>query len=110
MIRAIEQVENPPLTMSVVTDAAELESLRAQMVRLALNSAWLQARAAEVYSRHRGKYIAIAGQELFVADTVQAAMALAQAAHPTDDGVLTQYIPRRSGARIYAHRRFLAGL
>lgn len=102
--------ETAPFQTSVETDATSAAGRRAQMARLARNSAWLQAHASEVYPAHRGKFIAVAGEELFVADTVQEALAQARAAHPDDDGILTQYIPKRRGVRLYAHRGLLAHL
>lgn len=70
--------------------------------RFERNRAWLEAHASEVY-RHRGKFICIAGQQLFVGDTVQEVLAQARAAHPEDDGRFTQYIPKETGPRIYAY-------
>ena len=61
----------------------------------------LQAHGSEVYS-HRGKIICIAGQEMFVGDTVEDVLARAKAAHPNDGGMFTQIIPKERGARIYA--------
>jgi hypothetical protein len=99
-----------PIVMEVVTDPTEIAAFRARQERFNRNSDWLQAHAHEVYSRHRGKFICVAGQELFVADTVHEALARAKAAHPEDDGALTRYIPKEKGLRIYAHRRLLAPL
>ena len=73
------------------------------------NWAWLEANAKEVYG-HRGKFICIAGQELFVADTVEEAVARARAAHPEDDGSFIRYIPREKVARIYANQRRVAAM
>ena len=58
-----------PIIIEEVTDAGELEKARAQDTRFARNWAWFEAHAAEIYARHRGKCICIAGEELFVADT-----------------------------------------
>ena len=93
----------PPIVMEEVTDPEELAKARAQRRRFDRNAAWLQAHASEVYPRYRGKCICIAGEELFVADTPEEAMALASAAHPEDDGSFVHYIPREKVARIYAH-------
>ena len=93
----------PPIIMEEVTDPVELAKARAQRKRFDRNAAWLQAHASEIYPRYRGKCICIAGEELFVADTPEEAMALASAAHPEDDGSFVQYIPRDKVARIYAH-------
>ena len=45
----------------------------------------------------------VAGEELFVADTPEEAIALAKAAHPEDDGSFVHYIPCEKLARIYAN-------
>jgi hypothetical protein len=91
--------------MEEVTDPEELAKAWAQDERFERNSAWLQAHAAEVYVRYRGKCICVAGEELFVADTPEEVLALATTAHPEDDGRLLRYIPREKVARIYADQR-----
>ena len=92
-----------PIVMEEVTDPAELAQARARRQRFDRNSAWLQAHAAEIYPRYRGKCICIAGEGLFVADTPEDALALATAAHPEDDGRFLRYIPREKLDRIYAY-------
>src|SRR5262245_31370501 len=99
MIRA-KQV---PLVMEELTDAEELTKARQQDERFERNWTWFEAHAAEIYTRYRGKCLCIAGQELFVADTPEQALALATAAHPEDDGRFLRYIPREKLDRIYAH-------
>lgn len=93
----------PAVVMEEVTDPEELVKARAQDERFDRNFAWLQAHAAEVYTRYRGQCICIAGEELFAADTPEEALALATAAHPEDDGRFVHYIPREKVARIYAN-------
>jgi hypothetical protein len=96
--------------MEEVTDPEELARARQQDERFQRNLAWMKAHASEVYSGHRGKYVCIAGEELFVAETPQQVRALANAAHPEDDGYFLQYIPREKMARIYADQwRVAAG-
>src|SRR5438445_6648325 len=97
--------EQPTIVMEVVTDPEELARARALHERFDRNAAWLQAHSAEVYPRYRGKCICIAGEELFVADTPEEALALATAAHPEDNGHFLRYIPRERVARIYAGHR-----
>jgi hypothetical protein len=92
-----------PLVMEEVSDPGELAKARAQRERFDRNVAWLQARASEVYTRYRGKCICVAGEELFVADTPEEALALATTAHPEDDGSFLRYIPREKLDRIYAN-------
>src|SRR5262249_10454490 len=84
----------PPVVMTVVTDPDEIAAFRAQQERIDRNADWLQAHAHEVYSQNRGRHICIAGQELFVADTAKEALALAEAAHPEDDGWHLRYVPK----------------
>ena len=92
-----------PLVMEEVADPEELAKARVQRERFDRNAAWLQARASEVYTRYRGKCICVAGEELFVADTPEEALALATTAHPEDDGSFLRYIPREKLDRIYAN-------
>src|SRR5215472_15324742 len=89
--------------MEEVTDPEENAAARARRERFDRNSAWLQAHAREVYSHYRGKCVVIAGEELFAADTPEDAWALADAAHPEDDGSFIRFIPREKMARIYAN-------
>ena len=98
--------KTPEIVMEEVTDPVELAKARAQRERFDRNSAWLQAHAHEVYSipQNRGKHICVAGEELFVADTVEEAVARARAAHPDDVGWFFQYIPKENIPRIYAHQ------
>ncbi|MGH9959952.1 MAG: DUF5678 domain-containing protein [Pyrinomonadaceae bacterium] len=55
----------------------------------------------EVYKRHRGRYVAAAGGELFVADTPEEVERLAHEKHP-DEMPHVRYIPREKRSRIYA--------
>ena len=97
--------QRPPVVMEEVTDAGEVAKAQVQRQSFDRNAAWLQQHISEVYSQHRGKCICVAGQELFVATTAREAMALAEAAHPEDEGRFTRYIPREKVARVYAVRR-----
>jgi hypothetical protein len=86
-----------------VTDARALAAMNTRRQRFRKNADWLQRHVPEVYARHRGKHICVAGQELFVADSAPEAIALARSAHPDDDGFLLRYIPREKMERVYAH-------
>lgn len=88
--------------MQEVTDADELVKARKQREQFDRNSAWLQHNISDIYASHRGKCICVAGQEVFVADSTNGAIAQATAAHPDDDGWFTRYIPKEKVARIYA--------
>jgi hypothetical protein len=88
-----------------VTNPEELARARIQDARFERNWNWFDAHAPEIYKTHRGKCLCIAGEELFVADTPEEALAMARAAHPEDDGLFTRIIPREKGPRIYANVR-----
>jgi hypothetical protein len=90
------------IEMQNVTDPDELEMARRQREQFDRNSLWLQNHISDIYAKHRGKCICIAGQEVFVAYTATAAIAQATAAHPDDEGWFTRYIPKEKLARIYA--------
>jgi hypothetical protein len=100
----------PPIqvVMEEVTDPQEIAKAKAQMEQARRNSAWLQARAREIYTQHRGKFIVVAGEELFVGDTPEEAITLAKAAHPEDKGLPSQYIYPRKMARAYGNQRRMA--
>jgi hypothetical protein len=97
--------QRPTVIMEEVTDPEELAKAHLLHERFERNSTWLQPHIAEVYSHYRGKCICVAGEELFVADTPQEVIDLADVAHPEDDGKLLRYIPKERVARVYAHRR-----
>jgi len=90
------------IEMQQTTDAEDLAEAHRQREQFDRNSAWLQAHVSEIYAKHRGKCICIAGQQLFVGDTANDAIAQATAAHPDDKGWFTRYIPKEKAARIYA--------
>lgn len=91
------------ITIGEITDPVELADARAQRAQFDRNSDWLQEHASEIYPRHRGQHICIAGEEVFAADTAQEAWTMARAAHPDDRGAFLHYIPKEKVPRIYAH-------
>jgi len=95
----------PPMTMSVDDPRPEgWTPPPAQKERYERNLAWFLPRLAEIHAQHQGKWICVAGQELFVADTMEEASALAEAAHPEDDGRLLRLLCPVRGSRIYANQ------
>lgn len=104
------KIARRPLTMLELTDPQELAKARAQRERADRNVAWLQMHADDVYPRCRGRHICVAGEELFVADTADEALARARAAHPDDDGFFLRYVPREKVTRIYENRWGVAPL
>jgi hypothetical protein len=95
----------PQLTLEEVNDQAAIARSRLQDERARLNSDWLQAHWAELLPQARGKFVAVAGQQAFIADTADTAWRMARAAHPEDDGAISQYVFPEGGPRLYAYRR-----
>ena len=91
------------IAVELVTDGDELDAAQQQRERFDRNAAWLQGHVAEVYGRHRGQCICVAGGEVFVGHTAQEVVQAAAAAHPDDNGRFVQYIPKDKVPRVYAH-------
>jgi hypothetical protein len=97
-------MSEPCLTIEEVTDPVQTARAREQHERARRNSYWLQAHWPDLLPRARGRHVAVAGQEAFIADTPEEAWAMAMAAHPDDTGALLQYVRPEQGPRIYAYR------
>ncbi len=105
MIRQAKTMDfNPPaIEVLELTDAVECEKARQQRAQFDRNSAWLQQHMTEVYvPANRGKIVCIAGEEAFFGDNVKEVVARAIAAHPSDKGYFTRYIPRQKMTWVYA--------
>jgi len=94
-----------PIVMEEVTDPLEVSKARNRREKFDRNFAWFRTHASEVYEGHRGKFICIAGEQLFAASTPEEAIAQATAAYPGDEGSFVQYIPLEKMARVYANQR-----
>jgi hypothetical protein len=93
-----------------VTEPEEIQRHRAQIDRAKRNSDWLQAHWADLFPAVRGRYVAVAGQEAFVAETAEEVWFRARTAHPEVDGASCQYVFPRTGPRFYGHRRRMEDL
>lgn len=82
------------------TDPAVIAEIQRIDAQFKLNSDWLKEHATKVYSKYRGKYICIAGREVFASDNPDEAWLMAEAAHPDDEGIVAHYIPPTRAARI----------
>ena len=94
-----------PLVFVEDTDPDYISRVRAQDEQAKRNTDWYQAHWNELVPPNYGKYLAIAGQEAFLAETVLEAQAQAVAAHPEDKGVIVMFISPPKGPRIYENRR-----
>jgi hypothetical protein len=97
-------VQQPSFEIEIVTDPDEVARSKAQDERARRNSDWLQCHWPDLLPQARGKFVAVAGQEAFIADTPREAWAWAAKAHPEDNGALVQYVRAGTGPRIYANR------
>jgi len=95
-------LQSIPIVMEEATDPKEIAEFQARWAQAQRNSDWLQAHAHEIYTRHRGKFIVVAGEELFVGGTPEEA--LARAACPEDGGRIIRYIYPKKMARVYGNR------
>ncbi len=93
------------LTVEAIEDPEFARELRRQDQRFSRNFAVFRARSQELFRQHRGKVVVVAGGELHIAETPEAAWDWASGAHPGDDGVFVHYIPRQRGWRLYAGHR-----
>jgi hypothetical protein len=95
----------PQAVLTEVSDPQEVARFHAVREQFQRNSDWLQAHWPELLPQARGRFLAVAGQQAFLGDSVEEVLALAQAAHPQDKGVLTQFVLPAGGPRIYAPGR-----
>lgn len=98
-------MEEPHFTIEEVQDEQEIADSRAQHEQARRNSEWLQAHWQDLLPQALGKFLAVAGQQAFLADNPEQAWEQAQTAHPEDRGILVQYVRPERGPRIYANHR-----
>jgi hypothetical protein len=92
------------------TDPVDCETFNRQHDQAVRNSLWLSSHWPDLLPAALGKFVAVAGQEAFIADTSEEACARAEAAHPDDKGLLIHYVSPEKGPRIYAAGRLLVPL
>jgi hypothetical protein len=83
---------------------AQAAVLGRRQERARRNSRWLQNHWDDLLPQALGKFLAVAGEEAFVADTPEQAWAWAAQHHPDDDTATVQYLNPAQGPRVYAHR------
>ncbi|HQU41717.1 MAG TPA: hypothetical protein PK867_02850 [Pirellulales bacterium] len=94
----------PRLIVEEVTDPVEVERFRVRHNQFRANAAWLESNWSQLTPQAFGKFVAVAGQEAFLANSSNEAWAWARATHPEDDGPLVEYVLPPTGPRIYANR------
>ena len=102
-------MSEPQFTIEVITDPVLNAELNAQHEQAIKNAHWLGSHWPDLLPQARGKFVAVAGQEGFIAETNEEARRLAALAHPDDKGLISQYVFPQPGPRIYGHLRLVAG-
>jgi hypothetical protein len=98
-------MNKPKTTLQKATDPIESARSRVSEEQERREMHWLAAHWPEILLQAYGKYVAVVEEQFFIADTAEQAIALAQAAHPDNDGILAQYVFPPGGARLYGHPR-----
>ena len=92
------------ITVESVSNEEDLTAYSAKLARARLNRDWLSSHWAELLPSARGKFVAVAGERAFLADTPEQAWKMAEEAFPNDDGAFVQYIRPVEGPRFYANQ------
>jgi hypothetical protein len=95
-------MDEPKFIIEEVNDPVEIARFKAQREQARRNRDWLETHWSDLLPQARGKFLAVAGQEAFLADTPQEAWAWIDTAHPEDKGGFVQYVRPGKGPRIYA--------
>lgn len=93
------------IVIEEMTDPEEIARVNAVHEAARRNRKWLETHWADVLPQAHDKYLAVAGQQAFIADTPEEARAAAKAAHPDDLGLFVRFVSSHKGPRIYAHQR-----
>src|SRR6266508_5963556 len=95
MWRGRKRMAEPGFSIEEVSNPHDIA--RAKDERHRRNSDWVQTHWADVLPQARGKFLAVAGQEPFIADAPEKAWAWVATTHPEDDGAIVQYIRPETG-------------
>lgn len=70
--------------------------------RAARNWEWLQKHWSDLLPQAYGKFLAVADQQAFIADTMESALEWVRAEHSGDTGHIVEYVMPPTGPRIYS--------
>lgn len=103
-LRAFNRDASSALPLPTIEEAPPDAAMALKFTQAADNLRWLNEHAAEleIFMRHRGKHLAVAGGELFIADSANEALRLARERHPLNCPHLS-YIPLEKVSRVYAN-------
>lgn len=89
-------------TLDAINDAVEIKHRQAHRDRAQKNWDWLQAHWSDLLPQAKGKFLAVADQQAFVAETLDAALEWVRTEHPEDSGHIIEYVWPSTGPRIYS--------
>ena len=98
------------ITIEEETDPQKVAQARESLEHFTRNSDWLAAHWSSLLPQARGKFVAVAGQEAFLADTSEAGWKWAATRHPEDKGPLVRYVRTGKGPRSYANKWLMDGV
>ena len=89
-------------TIEEITDPEEITRFREGREQHRSNEEVFQRHRRRIYREFRGQVVVVAGQELYVAPTPDAAWHWARTYHPDDHAPIVRYIQMEKAWRIYA--------
>jgi hypothetical protein len=96
---------NRPVEMKPIftrlTDPAEIAEAKAFHEQIERNLKWLGAHWPDLLPQALGKFVAVAAEEAFVAESRAEARRLAALAHPDETGIVIQYAYPDARPRFY---------
>ena len=97
---------NSEISIEEVTDPEEIARHRAQDLRHARNLKWLETHWSDLPNA-RGRYVAVANEQPFVADTAEAAWSWAYGQFPPDDGAIVLRVPAERGCAAHSQHSLI---
>jgi hypothetical protein len=97
-------MSEPKFTIEVIDDPVRNAETRSIVEAFDKNVDWLSSHWAEVLPAAYGKYVAVAGQQAFIADDWREAERLARDKYPDDKGLYIRYVNPHQGIRLYGYR------
>lgn len=96
------------MVVEEVDDPQKLARFRYGQVRFEANRDWLESHWQDVLPQAAGRFLAVAGQEAFVTDSIDAAWKWVEEHHSDDEGAFVRFVRSQQGPRFCVWRVFLA--
>jgi hypothetical protein len=93
---------NPQITLEETSDLTNGASRAEHRERARKNWDWLQNHWSDLLPQAHGKFVAVANEEAFLADTLDAALNWVRLTHPEDTGHIVEFVLPPTGPRIYS--------